>query len=762
MPEKTRIGLCTSLLARIFESNRELLLELQFNNAISRYRNDHPILEKLVVNDDLTIDASQMPDSEVAVAGINSLINAARSIMEIFVGGDEAESRILEPAKEFLAEHQIDAREAGLIDSCPGLGGLSVIGAEDSVAAISFGIRAVDDAFRNDLKSEHALLIQGRSGIERDIVLALFVKEGLKSGGVIYATSTEPPDGVEKRLELLGIDIEKHKSDGTFVIIDWFSKNMERVQGVERTGNWVKCSGDPTNVGVAFDLALRSIRNTKEKRAVVDFLSPSIMTFDYETMLDFITAIQAKLRENNCFSLVTFNKEMHTRQEASAVRDIFDGVIDIDRYFDEGVAVNDIGVTSFSGFFEGERTRINIDDRGVWFGNEKGDADKNRHIVSPGVSGRITAGMSGLEMMTGGGLLRGRSYLVLIPPGTFPLDIVNQLSIDILKQDFAVSISVSTPSPAEIIARLHEGGLVTTGLLSSSVLRIVDWQSQKNQRVMGVDDRNGVLSASKDIMHLGVAMDMAVNQLDSDREAMAVVETLSYSLREYDLRTVYQFVQTLRAKFRKRGITSYFIMEIGTQDRPVISALEELFDGVIEIVNAGGRLAVGISSMKDTNYMGIYKPLTRLRSGLSIEITESVSMEEGESGRALEVMEDEMQMDLEKFRKEREELEARHNEVVAREKELMEKMESLKTRIELFESERKRKVEHRQELAAILEVLDDLLGKLPDEHIDEFASSPDFARYEKIMDLYLGGAEENDERSNEDMNEERKKNDEER
>ena len=102
MGESNRITVCASLLSTIINSNKELLVELQFTNAIGRYRKEHPVLDRLVISDELVIDATQLPDSEAAVIGIKALIKAAKGIMEIFLGNKEAEEAIMEPAKKFL------------------------------------------------------------------------------------------------------------------------------------------------------------------------------------------------------------------------------------------------------------------------------------------------------------------------------------------------------------------------------------------------------------------------------------------------------------------------------------------------------------------------------------------------------------------------------------------------------------------------------------------------------------------------------------
>ncbi len=90
MAETTKVSLCTGLLAAVLDENKELLLELQLRNALGKYEKAHPILSELKINDDLTLDAHKMPDTEGSLAAITYLIRKVQSFMEIFVGMEEA------------------------------------------------------------------------------------------------------------------------------------------------------------------------------------------------------------------------------------------------------------------------------------------------------------------------------------------------------------------------------------------------------------------------------------------------------------------------------------------------------------------------------------------------------------------------------------------------------------------------------------------------------------------------------------------------
>lgn len=854
MAEENRITVCSSLLSKILESNKELLIELQFTNAIGRYRKEHPVLGSLIITDDLTIDASHFPNSEDGVVGIRALIRAAKGIMEIFLGSEEAEEAIAVPAKQFqelhndviekydlrswfpdlfdysegidleglrgeketdqlaeifsrlftqalkvegigrqgienvLGEHRFikglqftgdgvriyilsDAERehileglsrsfeslevpmemaAGEIDKfgslAEELGILNRLYGGMLSTKVEFGISILDEAMGNDISKEYVMLLKGPKGMAKDMVSILYTKRGLESGGeVVYICSTESPASIIRRLELVGVDAQSFLDDKKLLFIDWYSKNVERVHGVELEGSIIKCSDDLTNVGVALDIAFRTMGNNPSRRAVVELISPASVLHDFETLLDFTTALCAKLRSNGYFSLVSVNDGMHERRELSAMQDNFDGVFHIERAVKKGVVKHNIKVVSFPGFFTSESIPVSMDSRGITFGDTTAGVSSYEAFTGRGVE-RLATGIPGLEILTGGGLPLHGSYLVLIPAGLFPSEIISQLATDCLKKEHGLILMVSTSPPSEFIARFEERGIHTNALMRGDQLRIVDWHSQRNQRIMGVEDRNGVLCVSIDIMHLGVAVDQAIKQLDHEKELQAVVDTLSSSLRDYDIRTVYRFAQSLRAKFNKNNITSFMILEKGTQSEKVLATMEEVFDGTLDISDIGGQLEIGILTMRDTHSDTKFRPLLKMRSGMSIDITGTIDRKEDMTTASMggAVSEDvikSINAELNIVHQDRNNLEKKAEEMEKMEEEFRSRIEMLQFKISHMEEEREIMTSKRGELARTLEMLDDLLEELPDKTIEEFAKSDKFKLYNKVLDEYLDDGE---------------------
>ena len=856
MAEKNRITVCSSLLSAILDSNKELLIELQFTNAIGRYRKEHPVLNRLSISEDLVIDAAELPDNEEAVIAIKALIKAARSIIELFSGTEEAKDAIIGPARKFQEANGADIDKydlnsyfpdlfafAGEIDledlrgereidqlaiifsrlfsialRAEGVGRQGIenvlkkydfikgiqVGMEEAriyllpdasssevlnglsdsfnslevpmnmvapeiakfgtlveelgilkrlyggllSSKVDFGISVIDDALGNDISKEYIFLLRGPKGIAKDMVSILYAKKGLEAGeDVVFVNSTESTQKVIKRFEMVGIDAKKLMDEKRLLLVDWYSKNVERVHGVEVDGSIIRCSDDLTNVGVALDIAFQKMGDNPSRRGIVNLISPASVTHDFETVLDFVSALCAKLRANDCFSLVTMNDEMHERRELSAIQDNFDGVLQVWRSLKNGLMRHGVGVMSFSGMFSADLMPIEIDARGITIGDPVIGRSSYQSFTGSDVD-RVVTGIPGLEILTGGGLPKHGSFLVLIPAGLFPAEVITQFSMDCMTKEQGLVMVVSSTSPSEYIARFHEKGIQTPILMKSNRLRIVDWHSQRNQRIMGVDDRGGVLCASVDIMHLGVAIDLALKQLDYDREVQAVVDTLSSSLRDYDLRTVYQFAQSMRAKFHKRGITSFVILEKGTQTQKILATMEEIFDGTLDISDIDGQLEIGVLGMKDTHYDSQFRPLLKMRSGLAVDITGKIERK-GEptvsslasdsiGGAVSDDVIRSISSELDNVHHDREQLEKRAAEMEKNEAELKDRLEKLQQKLDNMENDQNAMAGNREELAKCLTMLDDMLEELPDKTIEEFAQSEEFELYNKVLDKYLG------------------------
>jgi hypothetical protein len=303
---------------------------------------------------------------------------------------------------------------------------------------------------------------------------------------------------------------------------------------------------------------------------------------------------------------------------------------------------------------------------------------------------------------------------------------------------------------------MSEQGLSRKGLIDRGLLQIVDWYGQKNSKILGMEVQEGIIRASKDITHLGVGMDHAFRQINDRVTAVAVLEVVSQALRLSDIRTVYPFVQSMHAKLTNREFTSFILMERDAHDSRINAALEEIFDGIIDIRSVGDSLEIGIISMRGSHFQPEYRTLNNMRGRLMVDVARNISEAEivdtmRNQGMAGQVHR--LESELSNIQAEKLKMEARMKEFMEREAEYEKRHEEMKAALADLESRMKQQPTqipestvynpgHREELARILEIMDSMLEKLPDDIIQEFAKTDDFKLYEKIMALYLEGARE--------------------
>jgi len=265
-----------------------------------------------------------------------------------------------------------------------------------------------------------------------------------------------------------------------------------------------------------------------------------------------------------------------------------------------------------------------------------------------------------------------------------------------------------------------------------------------------------MIITSKDVTHLGVGIDYAFRHITDQVPSMAMLEVISPALRLFDIQTVYSFTQSMHAKLAKQDFTSFILMERDAHDAQINSSLEEIFDGIIDIRNVGNSLEIGIISIRGSHFQPEYRSLNKMRDKLTVDVSRNISETEivdTMKNHGMVSQLEELQTELSETQTEKQKIETRMEELMEREVEFDKRHKEMKATIANLESEVKQQLsqmpkyeghdpKHKEELARILAVMDNLLEKLPEETIDKFAKSGDFKLYEKIMDLYLEEDEE--------------------
>ena len=548
----------------------------------------------------------------------------------------------------------------------------------------------------------------------------------------------------------IGIDVAALEAEGRIIFVDWYTRHLRHITGIEEEGQLIRVSNDLTNLAVGIDIALRKAAAWPTRRLILDIVSPTIMVEGFDRVNDFLNSIKAKLKNAKCTGLITLNPSMHNREDIDILEDLFDGTISISRSTRDGRIDTEFHISSYSGGpFSSSRIHIDLNEHGMAisdidlkFTGERFGFDHNKR--------KFTLGFPGIESIATGGLPVGQSYLIWVSSKMTSAEVLRPLILEAVAKDYGLVLALSTVAPDEVDRWLTEQGHQSTSLIAKGALEIVDWQAQKDSKILGVEEVEGVLRASKDITHLGVAIDLALRKISTAESSVAIIETHSPAFRTFDLRTVYPFAQTMNARFDRKGFTTFVVMDRGAHDARINAGIEELFDGVLDVMDAGDHLELAVLNLSNGHFIPEYRELQRLRSGFSVEVSRrEQTVRTAPLIEDIDVRIERLNMELNQALEEKAQLVKRTEEFMERELEWQRKHDELRghlSQLELKLTEQQKALEeaeespldseHRRDVSRILAVLDELLESLPEDMIDRFANSEEFKLYEKIMDIY--------------------------
>ena len=156
------------------------------------------------------------------------------------------------------------------------------------------------------------------------------------------------------------------------------------------------------------------------------------------------------------------------------------------------------------------------------------------------------------------------------------------------------------------------------------MLKLVDWYSHRDQRILGIEERGAVTRVSKGLTNLEIALSKIMRQFQG-RPARFVADFLTPAIFAQGFDSSKKLAETLRVKFSRQSITSLFLIDKGTHDAQQSAALQQVFDGVVDIEHEKvGNLVVrkaAVISMRRTFVRTEYFPLDVSRArGVSLRV----------------------------------------------------------------------------------------------------------------------------------------------
>ncbi len=574
---------------------------------------------------------------------------------------------------------------------------------------VKWGIDVIDGKAENQLPISGSIFFSSPHCSEKEIIVYQMLKEALIQGkGVLVTLTNISPQEFYRILESLGIDPQPHRE--SLIIIDWYTYSERRVVNIEEEENIIVAASDMTNLGIAMDMGIRRLKETSNKLAIVDFLSPLIKLDGFDGAYNFTQFLRSKLRENGFTSLFLLDSDMHPVEERSAMEMLFD---------------SSVGITDFD-----DRREFRID----FMGNEKIETS---YDLTWEEGNLVIKEAAGLEMTTVllnrsaprfdlaidnfgviGDIRVGDIVLLEGPFGPESEALSSQFMKQGIEKGNGAIITLSNTSPETLIKNL------ALGKADKSKTLFVDWNSFKNEWIQGVDESNNIIKVAEDLTYLGVGIEKAIKTVKSQKQAIAAIDVLSPALKSFDFNQTYAFSRAMRSKLKRSGITTLLYVDSEMHEPDILAGIRLLADTIIVISNrAKKRIGTSLISMKMSRFglmSGGYYSATSDSSKLKIgDKKMSHAGKEMKEEQKPELIQDEALIDWrDKLYQKEKTLKRREERILFREEKVNAREEEFKTRIKAFQGEIEKKIQESMEMESIKKKLMKEEAKLREERAE--------------------------------------------
>lgn len=188
------------------------------------------------------------------------------------------------------------------------------------------GYKIVDDALYGGIPKNSAVVVTSPACEERDILLTKFIETGLDQKDIVVYISTD--NVVMKNLK----DVQAQKfynvicnaqADLMVSADPATAKNITKIKGVDRL----------TELSMALTSLLNTISadadETRPRRLVLSIISDMLLSSQAVNTRKWLTETITKFKVKNFTILALLNPYMHSKEEAHAIVDLFDGQIDL-------------------------------------------------------------------------------------------------------------------------------------------------------------------------------------------------------------------------------------------------------------------------------------------------------------------------------------------------------------------------------------------------------------------------------------------------
>lgn len=185
------------------------------------------------------------------------------------------------------------------------------------------GYKIVDDALYGGIPKNSAVVVTSPACEERDILLTKFIETGLEQKDTVVCISTDNvllKNLQDAQAQTFYNVICNAQAD---LMVPAAATNVTKIKGVDRL----------TELSMALTSLINTISadssDTRPRRLVLNIISDMLLSSQAVNTRKWLTETITKFKVKNFTILALLNPYMHSKEEAHAIVDLFDGQIDL-------------------------------------------------------------------------------------------------------------------------------------------------------------------------------------------------------------------------------------------------------------------------------------------------------------------------------------------------------------------------------------------------------------------------------------------------
>ena len=183
------------------------------------------------------------------------------------------------------------------------------------------GIDELDDVLYGGIPKGYSIIITSPPLDEKDLLIENFLLQGVYDDDVVLQICT--------RMKGCASELVEKNSEGFFLMLcnPWVDNalrdqpNVINLKGVE----------DLTQLSISLEVFLRDIeeKELSLNRVVLNVVSDALLTHETRVVRRWLMDLLTMFKHKNVTSISTLDPEMHSKDEARTIIDLFDGHIEI-------------------------------------------------------------------------------------------------------------------------------------------------------------------------------------------------------------------------------------------------------------------------------------------------------------------------------------------------------------------------------------------------------------------------------------------------